>query len=272
MNQFPTYFLLSSTRAGSTLLSRILNGHPEVACPFEFMIPYLLYPLHWKRRQAKAKMKKILQHYDIHVPYVWRWTGFPLRRNLQIIIQKICDAEGKRIFVAKDPFYARVLEKVVRLFPNSKYIILTRHPLKVAQSIEDAWQNDQGLMMWALHYESILEHKEQIDNVTVRYEDLVTQPDETLQSVCDYIGVDFTPEMVHYSLSHHTGDELNLWGVTGTVERVSRTLKSLRKGQIDPSLAKVDLKKIDRKYKVQFRKNAYRAREIAESFGYELPT
>lgn len=143
-------FILSSTRSGSTLLSRILNSHPEIACPFEFMIPYLLPPFHWKRRQAKSKLRRIIDHYKIPLPKIWLWFGIPLHKYLDQVVHKICRQEGKKIFIAKDPYYARILEKMLLNFPNSKYIVLLRHPLKVAQSLQDAWGNEKGLKFWAM--------------------------------------------------------------------------------------------------------------------------
>jgi len=259
------HFLISSTRAGSTLFSRLLNSHTDLSCPFEFMIPELLPFFHWKNRQARAKLKQIMEYYKID-----------LQKNKSVIdkynkIEKIiCEHEKSKIFIAKEPYYARILDNVIRKFPASKYIILIRHPLKVAQSISNAWGNDDGISRWVQHYEKIIRLHETIDHIQIKYEDLVTNPVKTLNDVCRYLDVEFENQMIYYNRSQHTDDKLELWGVTSSREQVAKTIKSVSTGKIDSTMAQIDLSIIDYKHIVMLRNNIYGSRDIAEYFGYDI--
>src|SRR5437764_1307876 len=52
-------------------------------------------------------------------------------------------APGKRFFLDKTPAYALVLPFLVKLYPDAKYIVLTRHPLAVLSSwVESFFDGD----------------------------------------------------------------------------------------------------------------------------------
>ncbi len=100
------------------------------------------------------------------------------------------------------------------MFPDGKFIFLWRNPLAVAASIMTSWAEGH----WNLYrykidlfagLDSLLHSFEshQHDVLSLRFEDLVTEPEMAVQGTLDYLGVEFTPELIDRF------DEVNLHGL-----------------------------------------------------------
>ncbi len=93
---------------------------------------------------------------------------------------------------------------IADLFPDARYIHLIRHPRGVLGSFEKAvqewpfvpeyWKTSREELFdaWARHEEWVLQNKEEAPGrvETVRLEDLVVHPIETMERIFDFLGLD----------------------------------------------------------------------------------
>src|SRR5213594_4532156 len=106
-------------------------------------------------------------------------------------------APGKRFFLDKTPAYALVLPFLVKLYPDAKYIVLTRHPLAVLSSwVESFFDGDYRV---ALDHNPLLARyvpalarllrEKPVASVHVRYEELVRDRVTHFRRVCDHLAI-----------------------------------------------------------------------------------
>ncbi|MDH3214439.1 MAG: sulfotransferase [Myxococcales bacterium] len=204
-------FIVGSPRSGSTLLSRMLGSHPTVFSPAE---PHLLTPLAHLGYYAnvdKAPYDPFITQGAIREVVAKLPGGEPdylraLRAYADAIYGRLLEASGRAMLLDKTPAYALVLDFVAKLYPNSRYVVLTRQPIAVWSSyVQSFFDGDHE----AAHlHNPLLERyvpaiarflrEPPVPQCHVRYEDLVSRPADEMQRICAFAGLDFEPEMVEY--------------------------------------------------------------------------
>ncbi|MEM1331371.1 MAG: sulfotransferase [Planctomycetota bacterium] len=195
-------FLLSLPRAGSTLLQRVLGGHPEVATSPE---PWALLPMLSARVRGAGSavydhgtaVTAIEQFVDDEA-----WASATRAAGDALYVSA---ANGKRWFLDKTPRYALFAERLIEAYPDAAYVILWRNPLAVLASIFHTWGKDPlGIERHRVDlYDGLLgllAAKRRLEGhgsaVEVRYEDLVSSPEQHARRVCDAIGLEFGTDMI----------------------------------------------------------------------------
>lgn len=243
-------FLIGSPRSGSTLLSRVLGAHPAIFAPEE---PHLITPIaHLGYYESVERAP-----YD---PVITRAAARALVSALPRgeadyldALRAYCDAiygglfEGARegaaggatLLLDKTPAYALSLDFLARLYPDAHYIVLTRHPLAVWSSFVDSFFDGDDAV--AHEHNPLLERyvpaiarflrTTDVRFHWVHYENLVQEPEENARNICEFLGIDFVPEMVDYgSAPDARGESTRGLGDPTTVARQSRpTTDSLEK-------------------------------------------
>jgi hypothetical protein len=113
---------------------------------------------------------------------------------------------GKSYFLDKTPANALVLPFLQRLYPDAKYVVLTRHPLAVFSSYASSFFD--GDWDAAQRFNPILERyvpamatflrTRPVPLLQVAYEDLVTEPEPQLERIFAFLGVEHEPNAVEY--------------------------------------------------------------------------
>lgn len=133
--------------------------------------------------------------------------------------QLACKLAGKTYFLDKTPRYYFILSELAEAFSDARFLILVRNPLGVLNSVLNTRVEGNWLLL-NRYYDDLVtapqrlvEGKKLFGNnlFWLRYEDLVTHPKEVLRRICDYIGIEFVPDMIFYGdqpqLSGRMGDE-----------------------------------------------------------------
>lgn len=137
------------------------------------------------------------------------------------IVGKAARDAGKEIPCEQTPrniFYA---DRLLELFPAARIVHMIRDPRAVMASQKKRWQRRQlaavkvpfyhTLRVWANYHPTTMSQlwrratgqalKLQQENerrfLTVRFEDLLREPEPTVRKVCDFLGVAFEPNMLH---------------------------------------------------------------------------
>ncbi|ACR14442.1 sulfotransferase [Teredinibacter turnerae T7901] len=217
-SQLAPVFIGGCGRSGTTLFKELLNRHSLCACGPETS----LYGL-------PHNLQNISVPWDIDYDHLKAMQQ--KSRNLiefaDAFAMEFLRSEGKQIWVEKTPNNVRAIEKILTWYPKGKFIHLIRDgrdvvcslrhhpkervkdgkivPIKTTNSISKCatrWLNDT---MRGLAFKS---HPRCLE---VRYEALTETPEESLQRICRFIGIDFEPVMLSGSgeKSCRSGQNMN---------------------------------------------------------------
>lgn len=204
-------FVLSPPRAGSTLLQRMLGSHAQIYTHPE---PHLITPLAYLGYHDLVDRAP----YD-HINAAEAIRGFvgalpggeqdyleALRAYTDTMYGRMLEPTGRRYFLDKTPAYALVLPFLRKLYPEARYVVLTRHPLAVMSSYANSFFD--GDWRAANDYNPVVNRyvpamarflREPTDHVHhVGYEALVRDPATQLARVFQFLGLPNDPEAVNY--------------------------------------------------------------------------
>ena len=186
-------FVMCTLRSGSTLLRVMLNSHPQIHCPHEIHLRYLSVSLDktWSERTMKE-------------------MGLDQRRLEYLLWDRVLHRElstsGKPRLVTKTPNDVFIADRIKECWPDAKMVFLLRHPAAIARSRAAVRPDaDEAANVDLIRrYCEALEHaRRSYDGVTIRYEQLTSDPAGTLRLVCDHLGVRFEPGMLEYGEHDH---------------------------------------------------------------------
>ena len=221
-------FILSPPRAGSTLLQRMLGSHAQI---FTYPEPHLITPLaHLGYYDLVDKAP--YDHINAAEAMKLFVSGLPhgeadyldaLRAYADTLYGRMLEPSGKRYFLDKTPAYALVWPFLTRLYPDARYLVLTRHPLAVASSYANSffdgdWRAANRFNPIVSRYVPAIARllrEPPARLLQVGYEQLVRDPSRTLRTICEFLELDFQPEMLRYR-EHYTpqraglGDPINV--------------------------------------------------------------
>ncbi|MBD2896938.1 hypothetical protein amrb99_58900 [Actinomadura sp. RB99] len=111
---------------------------------------------------------------------------------------------GKQIIVEKTPGNLHHWEQLRECWPDARYIFLLRHPLHIYESlINNHPEFDPAILLLRLFYdvEPMREARENLTGITVRYEELTTDPSGVVEDICHHLEVPWDPNMLDYASS-----------------------------------------------------------------------
>jgi hypothetical protein len=232
----PPIFLIGAPRSGSTLLARMLGAHSAVFAPAE---PHLMPPLahlgvHERVDQAPYDpviTQQGLRHFVSLLPEGEADWLAALRLATDRLYDRALATSGRTRFLDKTPAYALVLDFLAKLYPDAKYLVLTRHPIAVWSSYVDSFFDGDAEAAHARN--PVLERyvpaiarflrERPVALHAVRYEALVSDPEAELRRICEFLGLPFEPGMVEYGRSEEAAPKAGRGlGDPITVDRETR--------------------------------------------------
>ncbi len=120
---------------------------------------------------------------------------------------------GESICLDKTPAYALVLPFLAKVYPDAKYVVLTRHPAAIFSSYahsffdgdyEEAQRHNPIIERYVPALAKFLRQGD-VPSVHVRYEDLVGDPEGNMRRVYEHIGVPFDADTIDYGNDKHAG-------------------------------------------------------------------
>jgi hypothetical protein len=204
-------FVISPPRAGSTLLQQMLGSHSEV---FTHPEPHMITPLAYLGYHGtvdKAPFDHIngaeaIRAYVDRLPRGEEDYLDALRAYTDTMYGRMLARSGRRYFLDKTPAYATVLPFLSKLYPQAKYVVLTRHPLAVMSSYANSfflgnWREAQAFNPVVERYLPAMAsflRKAEVPILQVGYEALVQTPEAELERVFAFLGLPHQPEAVNY--------------------------------------------------------------------------
>ncbi len=224
-------FIVSSGRSGSTLLRRMLHSNPSVSIPPESEDLMIRSLDNWfkfqnrpdellKGQESLLKSLSCMAPWKLDIEMVmgsWkdsmeRNVGFPSTYGT---IYRSYSARTKpkaTIHGDKTPLLVWYIDLLHVLYPKACIVHLVRNPLDAVSSLVtmDATKRDLDISIerWLNAGRVRLKaHTKPYRHrfISVKYEDLVMQPEQVLVPICDMLGIAFEPSMVN-DLSQDLGD------------------------------------------------------------------
>lgn len=221
-------FILSTGRTGSTLLSSMLNMHPGIISVSEEPFAYNLYPKYkdvtnWDEATisgfcydfylfSEGKLEPQFGKSDDLVKLLTEHkatlTGEMAIKLAYFAFFPNKDKSQVTTIVDKELKFHYFLDDVAAWYPQSKFIILLRDPrdnvlIKLKRAVKKKKRESVLFFAktWNYEYAKLYEKIKGISPdryIQVKYEDLVSAPEETLKRISGFLSVDYTPKMMDY--------------------------------------------------------------------------
>lgn len=188
--------LAGCSRSGTTLLRQILNAHSQLYIGPETAILRGNRKMDHLQRVTELPARTLRQHYR---------ESPCLARFFEKVMIDLMHRHGKRLWGEKTPDNVLHLDRVFRFFPNARVIHIVRDGRDVACSLRThpryRWRNgeqvktgivnpwDTCVAKWVRHTKLGLARRNDPRCQMVRYEDLITRPQETAEALFDWLGL-----------------------------------------------------------------------------------
>ncbi len=198
-------FIAGTAKSGTTLLVSLLDSHPEL----------LVMP------QDTAYFPTVLTKYDARgrraqFDYLTKesWTnvlfGFQAIRGRLLMMESYAEVVGVPLsrvkrWVEKTPANRNYVPAILNRFPKAKLLLTMRDP-RALLAAQIALESTRKTRRFSVYY--VVAHwraaaklarkirDRELPGLVVGYEDLALDPKVSMQRVCDYLEINFDPEIV----------------------------------------------------------------------------
>lgn len=210
-------FVVGTPRSGTTLLASLLCAHSQISGgPETFFFSRLSQvgerTIYRDWPMAAARFLEDLQIEGASVRESFGLTEAAVQRALanrspsvaavlEALTGALATFERKARWLEKTPRHLLHLREIRRAFPEAMIVRIVRDPRDVALSLQKVpWASDSllaNLYRCASDFDASREFFERDGkNVTVKYEQLAIDPQQTLERICKAIGVEFESGML----------------------------------------------------------------------------
>ncbi len=224
------FFIIGSGRSGNTLLRRILHAHSELFIPPETYVLGRIIKLF--RQYSNMKWSDLVSLIYSRFQFHPEFFIFGID-SLQPLANKVskCDKRKRSLAYIINSFYlyyAEVhnikkqrwgdktpintfcLDRIYSVFPKAKFIHIIRDGCDVVYSYVNAGiynEYTEAALRWKISVKLARKfgNKHPENYLEIRYEDLVNNPEKEIKKVCDFLEIDFEPQMIN---SENIADKL----------------------------------------------------------------
>lgn len=199
-------FIVGCPRSGTKLIRDLLRSHPNISFPPESHFIPRLYKLYGDPGSEKEAVKVASKILGIHWLRSFGITRTPASfsgcRSYSEIVSGIfgewAAKEGKSRWGDKTPQYVTEIPTLVEIFPSCKIIHIYRDGRDVALSFMKQWFGPGNIYSAASAWKRMVTTARSDGTragreryMEIRYETLLDNPGETMQSVCAFIGAPY---------------------------------------------------------------------------------
>jgi hypothetical protein len=207
-------FIVGSPRSGTTLLRNMLNRHPAIAICLETQFRRLIYA----RRRAFGNLsdlrnrRRLVKEYlstervktmQIDLPALEETLlkeGTSYEAFFTSFLRFYAEANGKRRCGEKTPGHSLFIGTLCQWYPDAFIIHILRDPRDVVASLVRMPRQPKSVLSnantWVRFNLGAWRAHQYPRYLPVRYEELVTQPEEELRRICAFIGEEYSSAML----------------------------------------------------------------------------
>lgn len=205
-------FLVGAMGSGTTLLRLILDSHDRIAIPQEtgFMRAYDAHqfiPFKWSGRNWAKRMGWSREELDDE-----------LRAFYERIFRRYAERGGKARWGDKTPLHTWHVSDMARLFPDSVFVGVVRHPgAAVGSTLRRglSHRSDEAISHYHRYTREVIRQaaRRRRRFVLVRFEELVLRPEPVLRELLDWLGEPWCPAVLeHHAIQRARGGKLTVEG------------------------------------------------------------
>lgn len=211
-------FIGGCSRSGTTLLGAMIGGHPEIICTpesqFKSQLLRQIVP-HVNQLDKTAVLQQLSKHWRFKIwgiehsneTLAQMMTTHSYRSLLNTVVTAYAQGQSKpnaSVWVDHTPENIGYTQSLLNLFPSAKFLHIVRDGRAVAASIMPLdWGPNtiikaarwwMRMTSFGLAAQSFLP---QGTLMQIKYEDLLLNPEKTMRSICQFINVEFHPNMLN---------------------------------------------------------------------------
>ncbi len=292
-NRIMPVFIGGHPRSGTTLLGDLLGSHPFCICTPESQFKVSVYQrLGIKDKESfdiNQTFEKIKKHWRYRIWALDEIMDFKKKVSsyeelILFLVKNYAIKNNKleaKIWIDHTPSNIQFAGFLNYLFPEAKFIHIVRDGRAVAASqIPLDWGPNtiSGVAYsWVEAIKQGLSAEELLKDkiIKVKYEDLVSDTEIILKNLCDFLEINYMPQMIQgggFKVPGYTLKQHSLLGRSPDLSRINAWQNKLTKRQIEifESIAGEFLQKLN--YSLLFGKNtkSMNLREKLSSYIYEL--
>lgn len=217
MNNNPI-FIIGVQRSGTTLLRLMLNAHSEIAIPEEarFLTPFLK-PGVANKFYAGNELKNVIRYLNNNGQFaLWNYDSseffneldgidkISVRNLIDLMYSSYSRKQGKHIWGDKSLFFGSV-SVLHELFPEARFI----HIVRDGRDVFDSWRkmdktkgNPAVIALdWVYKERAICNSFSTVPKnkqLSIRYEDLLSQPENLVKSICMFLDIPYEAAMLEF--------------------------------------------------------------------------
>ena len=224
-------FIIGANRSGTTLLRLILNGHSQIAIPDELEyfqskmagVDIRLWqnpPISKSHYQVfiseflKSK-SEVLPEIDLKQleSKIVRYNLMNFREPYRLTMETWAKHYGKQRWGEKTPVNGLYIDILLEMFPDAKFLQIIRDPRAVVSSMNQdnftCYSNDSTINSLNLQKQikatnNFLEELvPKTQKMTIKYEDLVINPKNTIVKICEFLEESFEENLLNFHLNSH---------------------------------------------------------------------
>lgn len=209
-NKLPPIFVLGCQRSGTSLFRRILDAHPNIACPPESAFIVQLAQVVENSRSLEGLQGMGFDRQQV-LNRMGLFAGW--------FFEEYARSKGKPRWAEKTPHYVNHTETIDAMFRgNLQYIGIVRNGMDVAYSLcgfewgilkpylaEGLEKPLAAIRFWRDQNRKLLDFQAAVGSRfhRITYEDLTTHPETTLRSVFDFLNEPWDPMLLEYNRCEH---------------------------------------------------------------------
>ena len=237
----PPIFLIGLPRSGTTLLQSMLSSHSEI---FSYSEGWFLLPLLYSAKPGGVSSEYFMGNAArVGLEDQLSRTAAPedvfrasVKAFADTTYQAILANQGKKYLLDKTPLYYLIVDELAKVFPDSRFVFLLRNPVWNLASTAEAWFEGNCLAI-GRHSpvarslldgpKALADAIDSIGNrgITIRYEDLVRDPESSLRGISSHLGVAYESGMLTYDAGKTDDRRLGDRKIAGNSSPVQSSLK-----------------------------------------------
>jgi hypothetical protein len=216
LKDIPIFFVVGRPRSGTTLLRTLFDAHPNTVVPPECQLIINLFPKYGKITNWN---KSQLTEFHDDLQQQWRFDLWPMNRNR--LFSSLMECEGENTFgtickvvyyeyqsifkhgmlVAlgdKNPGYTIYTKRLIKIFPEAKFIHIVRDYRDNFVSIRNVDFElpfiSVTVSKWRYFVKKFRAAADKYPgtHLEIKYEDLVSKPEEMFRNLCEFVGIPFS--------------------------------------------------------------------------------
>jgi len=220
IKKIPIIFIVGCGRSGTTLLRSLINSHPNIIAAFECRFILFMYPRFGKiKNWTKENIVQFVDAlYSIRKFSRWLIDRDQLTKELLAVTEfaeypLLCkivyyqmrkNKEKTMLMVDKNPIYSLFIKRLIRIYPESKFIHIVREPKDCINGHLKKFQYKNTFFLawyWRRFNTSIESEKRKSPGkfFTIQYEVLVRDTEQTMRNLCDFFHLPFDDRILQNS-------------------------------------------------------------------------